>query len=122
MGTGLEGRGGIVTGAASGIGRAVTISMAEAGARAAAIDRDEPGLRSTLSELPATVTCRWYRSLQHIVHTASGRVRGGRSRRRCGPSRTCSRYERSFVIAAPWSVCGVVVGCGAGSGVYGKDC
>lgn len=52
LGTGLEGRGGIVTGAASGIGRAVTISMAEAGARMAAIDRDEPGLRSTLSELP----------------------------------------------------------------------
>lgn len=40
----------IVTGAASGIGRAIAISMA--GARVAAIDRDEPGLRSTLSELP----------------------------------------------------------------------
>ena len=52
LGAGLEGRGVIVTGAASGIGRAVTISMAAAGARVAAIDRDEPGLRSTLSELP----------------------------------------------------------------------
>ena len=52
LGAGLEGRGVIVTGAASGIGRAIAISMAGAGARVAAIDRDEPGLRSTLSELP----------------------------------------------------------------------
>ena len=52
LGAGLEGRGVIVTGAASGIGRAIAISMAAAGARVAAIDRDEPGLRSTLSELP----------------------------------------------------------------------
>ena len=52
LGAGLERRGVIVTGAASGIGRAIAISMAAAGARVAAIDRDEPGLRSTLSELP----------------------------------------------------------------------
>ena len=54
LGAGLEGRGVIVTGAASGIGRAVAISMAGAGARVAAIDLDEPGLRSALSELPGT--------------------------------------------------------------------
>ena len=54
LGAGLEGRGVIVTGAASGIGRAVSIAMATAGARVAAIDRDEPGLRSTLSELQGT--------------------------------------------------------------------
>ncbi|MDE0368756.1 MAG: SDR family NAD(P)-dependent oxidoreductase [bacterium] len=52
LGAGLEGRGVIVTGAASGIGRAIAISMAGAGARVAATDPDEPGLRSTLSELP----------------------------------------------------------------------
>ena len=52
LGAGLEGRGVIVTGAASGIGRATAIAMAGAGARVAAIDRDEPGLRSTLTELP----------------------------------------------------------------------
>ncbi len=46
LGAGLEGRAVIVTGAAGGIGRATAISMAAAGARVAAIDRDEPGLRS----------------------------------------------------------------------------
>ncbi len=60
LGTGLEGRGGIVTGATSGIGRAVTISMAEAGARVAAIDRDEPAFDPPCRNYRATVTCRWY--------------------------------------------------------------
>ncbi len=51
LGAGLEHRGVIVTGAASGIGRATAIAMAAAGARVAAIDRDEVGLRTTMSRL-----------------------------------------------------------------------
>lgn len=41
----------IVTGAAGGIGRAVAVAMAAAGARAALVDRDELGLRATLSRM-----------------------------------------------------------------------
>lgn len=52
LGTGLEGRGVIVTGAASGIGRATAAAMASAGARVAAVDRDEPGLLDTVAALP----------------------------------------------------------------------
>ena len=51
LGAGLEDRGVIVTGAASGIGRAVSVAMAAAGARVAVVDRDELGLRATLSRL-----------------------------------------------------------------------
>ena len=48
---GLSGRVCVVTGGGGGIGRATAISFAEAGARVAAIDRDERGLEATLAEL-----------------------------------------------------------------------
>src|SRR5258708_4548594 len=48
---GLLGRICVVTGGGGGIGRAVATSLAQAGARAAAIDRDERGLEVTRTEL-----------------------------------------------------------------------
>ena len=48
---GLSGRIAVVTGAGGGIGRAVAVSLARAGARVAAIDRDERGLEVTRAEL-----------------------------------------------------------------------
>ena len=49
---GLEGRVCVVTGGGGGIGRAVAVTLAEAGAHVAAIDRDEKGLEKTRSQLP----------------------------------------------------------------------
>ena len=51
LGAGLEDRGVIVTGAASGIGRATARMMAAAGARVAAVDVDEGGLAETMALL-----------------------------------------------------------------------
>lgn len=51
LGAGLEGRGVIVTGAASGIGRATARVMATAGARVAAVDVDRDGLEETMATL-----------------------------------------------------------------------
>lgn len=48
LGAGLSGRGVIVTGAASGVGRATARAFAAAGARVALVDRDEAGLDATL--------------------------------------------------------------------------
>jgi len=48
---GLSGRVCVVTGGGGGIGRAVALSLAQAGAKVAAIDRDESGLQATLAEL-----------------------------------------------------------------------
>src|SRR6267143_40903 len=48
---GLSGRVCVITGAGGGIGRAVASSLARAGARVAAIDRDERGLEVTGTEL-----------------------------------------------------------------------
>jgi NAD(P)-dependent dehydrogenase (short-subunit alcohol dehydrogenase family) len=49
---GLSGRVCVVTGGAGGIGRAVAVNLARAGAKVAAIDRDERGLKRTREELP----------------------------------------------------------------------
>lgn len=49
--SGLAGRGVIVTGAGSGIGRATARAMAAAGARVAAVDRDTDGLAATMASL-----------------------------------------------------------------------
>lgn len=51
LGEGLSGRGVIVTGAASGIGRAAALLFADAGARVCAVDRDEAGLVGLGKEL-----------------------------------------------------------------------
>ncbi len=48
---GLSGRVCVITGGGGGIGRAVATSLARAGARVAAIDRDEGGLEITRTEL-----------------------------------------------------------------------
>ena len=48
---GLSGRVCVVTGGGGGIGRAVASSLARAGARVAAIDRDERGLDAARAEL-----------------------------------------------------------------------
>jgi NAD(P)-dependent dehydrogenase (short-subunit alcohol dehydrogenase family) len=48
---GLSGRVCVVTGGGGGIGRATALSFAQAGARVAAIDRDERGLEATRAEL-----------------------------------------------------------------------
>ena len=49
---GLAGRVCVVTGGGGGIGRAVAVNLANAGALVAAIDRDEAGLEKTRTELP----------------------------------------------------------------------
>ena len=48
---GLAGRVCVVTGGGGGIGRAVAVNLARAGALVAAIDRDEAGLSRTREEL-----------------------------------------------------------------------
>ncbi len=52
VGAGLEGRGVIVTGAAGGIGRAVTLAFTTTGARVLATDVDQSRLDAVLSECP----------------------------------------------------------------------
>src|SRR5215831_12498402 len=49
---GLTGYVCVVTGGGGGIGRAVAVNLAKAGAHVAAIDRDEQGLEKTRAELP----------------------------------------------------------------------
>ena len=49
---GLAGRVCVVTGGGGGIGRAVAVNLAQAGAHVAAIDRDEQGLAKTREQLP----------------------------------------------------------------------
>jgi NAD(P)-dependent dehydrogenase (short-subunit alcohol dehydrogenase family) len=50
---GLDGAGAIVTGAASGIGRAAALLFAEYGARVAAVDIDADGASATAEEIEA---------------------------------------------------------------------
>jgi NAD(P)-dependent dehydrogenase (short-subunit alcohol dehydrogenase family) len=52
VGAGLEGRGVVCTGAAGGIGRAVTAAFAATGARVLAVDLDEGWARASIADLP----------------------------------------------------------------------
>jgi NAD(P)-dependent dehydrogenase (short-subunit alcohol dehydrogenase family) len=51
LGAGLEDRGVIVTGGASGIGRATAVAFAAAGARVAVVDRNAEGIEATLAAI-----------------------------------------------------------------------
>jgi NAD(P)-dependent dehydrogenase (short-subunit alcohol dehydrogenase family) len=50
----LDGKAAIVVGAAAGIGRAITVALAEAGARVACADLDEDGVRATAKAAETT--------------------------------------------------------------------
>ncbi|MFF7594476.1 SDR family NAD(P)-dependent oxidoreductase [Streptomyces mirabilis] len=52
--TGLEGRGVVVTGAASGIGRATALKFAQEGAKVLVVDLDRVGAEETVKEIDAT--------------------------------------------------------------------
>lgn len=51
LGSGLADRGVVVTGAASGIGRATAVAFAGVGARVVAVDQDAAGVQATVAEL-----------------------------------------------------------------------
>jgi len=75
---GLSGRVCVVTGGGGGIGRAVALSLAQAGARVAAIDLDERGLDVTAAELrksgAAPFTARCDTSSAESVAAAAGAI------------------------------------------------
>ena len=90
---GLSGRVCVVTGGGGGIGRAVASSFARAGARVAAIDRDERGLEATLAELREV-------SRDHVVT-------------RCDTSSAESVTAASETIEKALGSCGVLVNAAA---------
>jgi 3-oxoacyl-[acyl-carrier protein] reductase len=74
--TGMRGRAAVVTGAASGIGKATALELAGRGARVAALDLDEDGLGLTLAQLgeggrAITVDVTSEESVQRAVAEAS---------------------------------------------------
>ncbi len=101
---GLSGRVCVVTGGGGGIGRAVALSLARAGARVAAIDLDERGLEATRTELLEHIQrpCRRRAAIRRAPTALPPRPRQSKNRsdpaacwstprRCCGPagSKTC---------------------------------
>jgi NAD(P)-dependent dehydrogenase (short-subunit alcohol dehydrogenase family) len=86
---GLSGRVCVVTGGGGGIGRAVAVSLAQAGARVAAIDRDERGLERTRGELHE--------------------IGGSHAVERCDATSTESIMAASGTIEKSLGPCGVLV-------------
>jgi NAD(P)-dependent dehydrogenase (short-subunit alcohol dehydrogenase family) len=83
LGAGLPGRGVVVTGAASGIGRATARLFSEVGANVVAVDRDGPGLESLVAESPGPGTIHPLvadladaAGYERIVETADGSLGG----------------------------------------------
>ncbi len=75
----LTGHRAVVTGGASGIGRATCRRMAEEGARVAVLDRDSEGARRVAAEvdgLAYTVDVTDYETLERAVSDAAGRLGG----------------------------------------------
>ena len=110
---GLSGRVCVVTGGGGGIGRAVAVSLARAGARVAAIDLDERGLEVTRTELlkissdPCRDALRHLERRQHRRRVRNHREgartlrrsrqhRGGAAARRAGKP-VAGRMERGAV-------------------------
>ena len=66
----LQDRVAVVTGAASGIGRAVSLALAEEGCHLALVDRDETGLAA----VSAQITARHRRASTHVINVADRAV------------------------------------------------
>lgn len=83
-GAGLEGKGLVVTGASSGIGRATALEAASAGAELVLVDRAAEGLEQTYEEIRALGVQAWrcavdlteFSAYDHVLGTAS-RAAGG---------------------------------------------
>ena len=90
LGEGLAGNGVLVTGAVGGIGSAVAHAFAAAGARVAALDREEAEARALAASLPGEGHIGIGADLADVArHDDAGRGRRGRGRpaRRARPSR-----------------------------------
>ena len=95
-GFGIAGQVAIVTGAASGIGRATAIRLAAHGARVTAVDIDGGRLAGLEGCVTATADLSRPEACEHVVDTVLARGAGSTSS--STPPRSCaaSRYRRSI--------------------------